>query len=152
MRSVARRRVRKSRGEQAVSRRAKSNGARLTFLRTIWISARSRRTAEGGRPSVPVLNWEERASVLAVFLATCDCKQTRALVWEERAGGDLAIEGGGPASRNLFGAARTPAFCRQAVLLNEIAVAADQGLLAVRAMSVFAVADHCMEICGIDIA
>ena len=69
----------------------------------------------------------------------------------ERAVGDLAVEVRGPAARDLGGAARATAVGCEAVVLNEISVAADQSLAALRATRIFPRADPAGKIAGINV-
>ena len=69
----------------------------------------------------------------------------------ERAGGDLAVELTGPAAGNLAGTIRAAAFGSQAVVLNEVSVAADQGLTALRTARIFPLADHAGEVASVDV-
>src|SRR5579871_148750 len=71
---------------------------------------------------------------------------------EERTIGELAVKLGGPAAGNLGGAARTGTLGGEAVILNEITVAADQRFPALRAARIFQRADHAGKIAGIDVA
>ncbi len=82
---------------------------------------------------------------------TCDCKQTCPSVRRERPGGDLTVELCGPPAGNLAGTTGAAAFGSQAVVLNEISVAADQRLTALRTTGVFPMADHAGKIAGIDV-
>ncbi len=91
--------MRKSRGEQERrSSRIKKIVSGMRFLGMFWTVVgsarlRPRRTAEAAVPT-SVRSIEVRST-------TCDCKQTGALVRHERAGGDLAVEFGGPAAGDL---------------------------------------------------
>src|SRR5436305_13409707 len=73
-------------------------------------------------------------------------------MWEERVRGDLAVELRRPAAGNFPSAARASAFCCEAIFLNQVAVTADQSLVAVGAVSIFPVSDHSRQIPGIDIS
>src|SRR5579885_1828053 len=69
---------------------------------------------------------------------------------KERSAGNLTIELRGPASGDLIGAFRATAFRRQAIVLDEVAVAADQRFVTLGTMCVFAAVDHSREIPRID--
>ena len=69
----------------------------------------------------------------------------------ERAVGDLAVELGGPAAGNLVGTIWAAAFGCQAVVLDEISVAADQSLAALWTTRVFPLSDPAGKIAGIDV-
>ena len=70
----------------------------------------------------------------------------------ERVRGDLAVEFGGPAAGDLCGAAWAAAFGSEAVVFDQVSVAADQSFIAMRAARVFAIADPAGQISGIDVA
>src|SRR5579872_4702585 len=152
IRSAARRRVRKSRGEQEVRKRMPTRDR----VRFFGMSQRypkqpgcARRTApstalragEGGcphmtnflhdqlptQPTCHMTNLPHDQLAARPTSTTCDCKQTRASVWGEGAVGDLAIEVRGPAARDLGGTIGTTAVGSEAVVFDEISVAADQG-------------------------
>src|SRR5579863_8608680 len=136
MRSVARRRVRKSRGEQEHSNK------RLIEIKTKMLPKRdlcgletaasekyfaksrgmekqpgcARRTAESGCSHMG-------SFVALMILSTSDCKQTGAGVRKERAGGDLAVEFLRPAAGDLTGTAWASALGSQAVIFDQISVA-----------------------------
>ena len=82
---------------------------------------------------------------------TCDCKQTGAPVRHERAVGDLALELGGPAARDLVGAAGATAFGSQAVVGDEVSVTADQSCVALGAARILPLFDHAWEIASVDV-
>ncbi len=82
---------------------------------------------------------------------TCDCKQTGALVWHERAVGDLAIECAGPAAGHLVVHIGAAAFGSQAIVGDKVSVTADQRLVALGAARVFPLFDHAGEIASVDV-
>src|SRR5580698_11504456 len=81
-----------------------------------------------------------------------DCNQKLALAWKERMGGDLTLEAGGPAAGDWGCAVGTVAVLGQAIVFDQVAVAFDQGFIAVGASRVFPFADHAGEIAGVDVA
>src|SRR5580704_12082623 len=81
-----------------------------------------------------------------------DCKQKRSLARQERMGGDLACEAGGPATGNWSGTLGTVAIRGEAVIFDQVAVALDQRLLALRTARVFPRADQTGKIASIDVA
>ena len=139
--------MRKSRGEQAVNT-TRIKGTRLNLLRTIECALKQISFRRGQPGGVPITFGRTPCQM---FLATCDCKQTRALVWKERLRGDLTIEPGSPTAGNLRGALRAMAVRRQVVVLDQIAVTANQCLATIWAMSVFPVAHHARQVPWIDI-
>ena len=64
----------------------------------------------------------------------------------------MAFEMSGPAAGDWGGTAGAAAFGSQAVVLNEISVAADQSLAALRAARVFPRSDSAGQISGVDVA
>src|SRR5580704_319890 len=81
-----------------------------------------------------------------------DCKQKRTLPRQERTGGNLTLEAGGPAARDRGCAVGTGAVGSQAVLFYQVAAAFDQSCMALRAARVFPGADHAGKIASIDVA
>lgn len=70
---------------------------------------------------------------------------------KERSAGNLTIKLRGPASGDLIRATRASALACQAVVLDEVAVAANQSFSAMRTVSVFATFDHPWKVSGIDV-
>jgi hypothetical protein len=66
--------------------------------------------------------------------------------------GDLAVESWRPATGNLVRAARAAAIGGQAIIFDEVAVAADERFGALRAARVFVIADSARKISCIDVA
>src|SRR5258708_712864 len=98
IKSAARRRGRKSRGEQD------ENSSSSTTQRV----------------RVDIFRMREREILLIL-----DCKQKRASARRERIGGDLTFEAGRPSARNRGGAMRTTAIRCEAIVFDQVAVALD---------------------------
>src|SRR5690242_4117576 len=73
-------------------------------------------------------------------------------MWEERVRGDLTVELRRPAAGKFRSAAGASAIRCEAIFLNEVAVTADQSLMAAGAVSIFPVSDHSWQIPWIDIS
>src|ERR1700720_4375510 len=81
-----------------------------------------------------------------------DCKQMRVFARQERMGGDLTLEAGGPAAGDCSGACGTMAVRREAVIFDQVAVALDHSCFALGTASVFPFTDSAGKISGIDVA
>src|SRR5271167_1589862 len=101
-----------------------------------------------------ISNWQlvHRTVMAECFLATCDCNETRPLLWQERVRGDLAVELCRPAAGNRRGTGWTTAVRGQAVIFDQVAAAPDQRLAALRAARVLPISDHAGKIASVDIA
>jgi len=71
-------------------------------------------------------------------------------MWKERARGNLAIEFRCPTTGNFVGATRAVAIRREAIILDQISVAADERFAALRTTGVFPLTDPAGQISGID--
>jgi hypothetical protein len=67
-------------------------------------------------------------------------------------GSDLAVEAWGPAAGDCGGAVGATAVGGEAVIFDEIALALDQSLAALRTARVLPIADHARKIAGVDVA
>ena len=83
---------------------------------------------------------------------TLDCNQKRALARQERTGGDLTFEAGRPATGNRGCTLGTMTVRCKPIVFDQVAVALDQSLVALRTARVFPLADHAGKIAGIDVA
>ena len=135
MRSAARRRVRKSRGEQEESRQ--------TPQRTKMYAFRMNKGRSG--PTLDYFRCKERS--LRMTATIPDCKQKpllrgkkgREVIWPSKRVG--------PAAGDCGGALGAVAVWGEAVVLDQIAVALDQSFVALRAARVFPFADLAREGC-----